>query len=935
MGEPSRAVIFPKYRADLVACAGITEAMHEGAVEATRYPRNPLDVLAQQIVAMVSMESWGVEDLFAVLRRAAPFAELSRSIFDGVLDMLSGRYPSDEFAELRPRITWDRVNARLEAREGARRVAITNGGTIPDRGLYGVFLAGAAGQARGGRARRGDGLREPKVGETFLLGASTWRIEEITHDRVLVSPAPGEPGKMPFWHGDAAGRSLELGRRIGRLVRELRQGPRTQPSRVSSATTAWMRSRRSTCSDTWQTSTRPRAPCPTIVPSWSSASATSSATGASASSRRSAGASTRPGRWRRRRRSGRRRASTPWRCGPTTVSYSASRIPMHRRRWRCSCPRPQRSRRWCCGQLGGTALFAAKFREVAARALLLPRRRPGQRAPLWQQRKRAADLLAVAAQYGSFPMLLETYRECLREVFDLPALRGVLAGIAAHEIRVETSDPATPSPFAAAILFGFVANYIYDGDAPLAERRAQALAIDQAQLRELLGDAELRELLDAGALAELERELQRLDESGRASSVDAVHDLLLRLGDLSPDELRARIAPGVAEAAVETLQSARRAVPIDLRGERRFVAVEHASRYRDALGVALPPGIPEAFLASVPDALGDLVLRHARTHGPFTGEDVAARYELARSRVDEVLRRLTGEGRLVEGAFRPGGQHREWCDPDVLQRLRRRSLAKLRREVEPVEPHILARFACAWHGVTRRARGLDALLDAIERLQGAALPASILESEILPARVEGYAPSDLDALAAAGEVVWCGVEPLAEHDGRIALYLADALPKLYRPVEIVADLTLRETRLVEVLAGQGASFFDAAHHAAGGGFPRETADALWSLVWRGLVTNDTFQALRAHTEPAAVRQERRRQRHLALRPDAPFARVACCRRRPRDAGPSSLRACCRSRAPPNVRLRWRSSSSRGTASSRDRSLPRKESRVASARCTRC
>jgi ATP-dependent Lhr-like helicase len=432
--------------------------------------------------------------------------------------------------------------------------------------------------------------------------------------------------------------------------------------------------------------------------------------------------------------------------------------------------------------------------------------------------------------------------------------------VAAREIAVEVRDPATPSPFASASLFGFVANYIYEGDAPLAERRAQALAIDPAQLRELLGDAELRELLDAGSLAELEVELQRLDESLRAKSVDAVHDLLLRLGDLSRDDLRARTNPGLADEALSTLLVARRAVAIDLRGEQRFIAVEHASRYRDGAHVALPPGIPDAFLTRVADPVGDLLLRHARSHGPFGADEVAARFELPRPHAEEALRRLVHAGRLAEGAFRPGGMHREWCDPEVLQRLRRRSLAKLRREVEPVEPRVLARFACAWQGVSRRTRGLDALLDVIERLQGAALPASILESEILPARIDAYAPADLDALAAAGEVIWCGVESVAERDGRIALYLADSLPKLRRPVEDVGGLPALEARILEVLAAQGASFFAAIQAAAGGGFPRDTLDALWSLVWRGLVTNDSFHVLRAYCVPqsTAVRVARRR-----------------------------------------------------------------------------
>ncbi len=859
VGAPSRGVLFPKFRGDLVACAALTQAMRAGEVEASRYPRNPLDVLAQQVVAMVSMEPFGVEEVFAAVRRAAPFAELSRRVFEGVLDMLSGRYESDDFAALKPRITWDRVHGRLEAREGARRIAIANGGTIPDRGLYGVFLAGAArGQARVGELDE-EMVFESRVGDTFLLGASTWRIEEIGHDRVLVSPAPGEPGRMPFWRGDAAGRSLDLGRRIGALVRELRGLP---------PAAALLRLESAYDLDALAAENLLRY-----------LADQHQATGAVPDDRTLVIERLRDelGDWRVCVLSplgG--RVHAPWAMAVVAKVRDETGLDVEAM-WtddgfvlrfpdadsppdaRLFLPSVEELEALVLRQLGSTSLFAAKFREIASRALLLPKRRPGIRAPLWQLRKRAQDLLAVASQFNSFPMLLEAYRECLREVFDLPALRGILTQVATREIAVEVCDPAAPSPFASAILFGFVANYIYEGDAPLAERRAQALAIDPAQLRELLGDAELRELLDADALAGLEAELQRLDESLHAKSVDAIHDLLLRLGDLSREELRARTSPGLADDALASLLVARRAVAIDLRGEQRFIAVEHASRYRDAAHVALPPGIPEAFLARVADPLGDLVLRHARSHGPFAADEVAARFELPRARVEEALRRLVQAGRLAEGAFRPGGLHREWCAPEVLQRLRRRSLAKLRREVEPVEPRVLARFACAWHGISRRMRGLDALLDVIERLQGAALPASLLESEILPARIENYAPADLDALAAAGEVIWCGVEPLAARDGRVALYLSDSLPKLKRPVDAVDELPALEERLLEVLASQGASFFAPIQAAAGDGFPRDTLNALWALVWRGLVTNDSFRALRAYCAPqAAARAVRRR-----------------------------------------------------------------------------
>ncbi len=509
-------------------------------------------------------------------------------------------------------------------------------------------------------------------------------------------------------------------------------------------------------------------------------------------------------------------------------------------------------------QLGATSLFAARFRECAGRALLLPRRRPGRRAPLWQQRKRAQDLLGVAAKYGSFPILLETYRECLRDVFDIPALAETLRAVQSRQVRVVPVDTPTPSPFAASLLFGYVANYLYDGDAPLAERRAQALTIDQAQLQALLGSAELRDLLDADALATLEAQLQCLPADYRARTLDGVHDLLLRIGDLSAAQLRERVAADVPPDAGDQLVRARRAVWLGVgrraaaRGDRGRGAVSRRPRR------AAAPGPARCLLAAQPQALRDLVSRYARTHGPFTTEEVAARFGLGRSTADLALKALQAEGRLLEGEFRPGGQQQEWCDSSVLTAIRRRSLAKLRHEVEPVELPVLGRLLTQWQGVTRPRRGLDALLDVVETLQGLPLAASILEREILPARLERYQPSDLDALISAGEVVWAGVEPLGERDGRIALFLTDHVGSLWRGVlqpPSLEELSEREQAILGALDARGALFFAALQEAAGGGFPQDTVDAIWSLVWRGLITNDTLQPLRAQV--GSVGREKR------------------------------------------------------------------------------
>jgi len=510
-------------------------------------------------------------------------------------------------------------------------------------------------------------------------------------------------------------------------------------------------------------------------------------------------------------------------------------------------------------QLGATSLFAARFREAAARALLLPKRRPGTRTPLWQQRKRASDLLAVASQFGSFPVLLETYRECLRDYFDIPSLVETLRRLSTRTLRVTTIDSTAPSPFAASLLFSYVANYIYDGDAPLAERRAQALSVDQAQLRELLGDAELRELLDPEALAGIESQLQHLDPKYQVKTADGLHDLLIRIGDLSAEEIAARSVLPDAHGALRELERARRIASVNIAGERRYIAVEDAARYRDALGTPTPSGIPEALLEPVRDPAADLAMRYARSHAPFTARELAGRYGLGVSVAEALLLRLTEAGRLIEGEFRPGGVEREWCNPDVLRALRRRSLAKLRHEVEPVDAGALGRFAVSWHGIGSGRTGLEPLLDAIEQLQGASIPASVLERHVLPARIEDYEPAMLDTLMAAGEVVWTGVEPLGERDGRIALYLTDHLRRLRPPVLAPPALEGRAADIVEYLRAHGASFFSAVHEGVGGGFPRDTIDALWELVWSGLVTNDTFHALRAYVGPEEKRTRHGRQ----------------------------------------------------------------------------
>ncbi len=873
VGAPSAGIIFPKYRADLIACAAVTQAMHEGLVESTRFLRNPLDVLAQQMVAVIAHpplplaevlrrekrkvseedDAPGIsyEALLALVRSCANFSGISVGVFDGVLDMLAGRYPSDEFAELRPRVTWDRTRNWLTPRQGVKRIAILNGGTIPDRGLYGVFLSGThAKPIRVGELDE-EMVFEARTGETFVLGASTWRIDEITHDRVLVSPAPGEPGKMPFWHGDQAGRPIEFGRRIGALMRELREMPRSagiakltrehdlDPQAAENVlryladqelATGQVPDDRTIVIERVRDELGDWRVC-VLTPFGSKIHAPWAM--AASAKLKDAGQD----------------VETMWSEDGFVLRFPETDSPPDTD---VLLMEPEEASDLVMRQLGSSALFAAKFREAASRALLLPRRRADGRTPLWQQRKRAYDLLSVASRYAEFPMLLEAYRECLRDVFDMPALLETLRAVGTRAIRVHVTDSRTPSPFAGALLFSYVANYIYDGDAPLAERRAQALSIDQDQLRELLGDADLRELLDAGAIEETEEQLQCLVENYKARNTDGVHDLLLRLGDLTRAELAARcVSEDVAES-ISRLIKARRVLELMVGGEKRLMAVEDAARFRDALGVPLPPGLPTAFLEKSADALLDIVRRFARTHAPFTTADVARRYALSNASVEAVLQRLVQLGRVVEGGFRPGGVNREWIDAEVLRAIRRKSLARLRKEIEPVEQRTLARLFTRWQGVVQPRRGLDALLDTIENLQGAPLPASLLETEILPARITGYQPADMDTLIAAGEVVWVGFDPLGERDGRVGLYLAEKLPLLWRPKSADEELSERERLIVDYLRGHGASFFQTLHDGLGGGYPGETLEALWSLVWRGLLTNDALHALRAYCERPAT-----------------------------------------------------------------------------------
>jgi ATP-dependent helicase Lhr and Lhr-like helicase len=899
VGAVSRGVLFPKFRGDLVQTAVVVERMQEGAIESLHVPANPLDVLAQQLVAMAAMDDWTVTDVEALVRRAAPFSTLTRPVLEATLDMLAGRYPSEEFAELRARIVWDRLTDTASGRRGAQRLAVTSGGTIPDRGLYGVFLAGGDGPGRRVGELDEEMVYESRVGDVFTLGTSTWRIEDITHDQVLVSPASGIPAKLPFWKGDSLGRPYELGAAVGTYVREVTQATdaRARERVAASGLDAWavdnllryLREQREATGSVPDDRTIVLERFRDEIGDWRVV--VHSPYG--------------------------RSVHAPWalcvsarmreRFGVDVQAMAADdgivfRLPDLELEALSGDERDDGdgSRGSHVGQggaagiaalieavlvdpdditdlvteeLGGSPLFAARFRECAARALLLPKRRPDRRQPLWQQRQRSAALLDVASAYPTFPIILETVREVVQDVFDVPGLVDLLRRVQRREVSVVDVESRQPSPFAQSLLFGYVAQFLYEGDSPLAEKRAAALALDPGLLADLLGQSEglsLRDLLDPEAIATTERELQRLTPGRACRDAEDVVDLLRSLGPLPAGAVVERTGED-ARAQVQgwlgRLVEERQVIAVRVAGEDRYAAIEDASRLRDALGASLPVGVAEAYLTPVSDPIGDLLRRYARTHGPFLTGSAAEWFGLGVAVVTDTLGRLAAAGRMTSGEFLPpeilaahagghvGSGHREateWCDPEVLRSIRRRSLAALRREVEPVGPRTYARFLPGWHAVPGGLRGRSGVLRAVEQLSGAVLPASALESVVLPARVAEYSPALLDDLMSTGEVLWQGHGSLAGDDGWLSLHVAEtAHLTLHDTVGPDADAELAQA-LLRSLSGGGAMFFaaltdavrasteDAALWSDG-----DIAGSLWDLVWTGAVTGDTLAPLRA------------------------------------------------------------------------------------------
>ncbi len=857
VGEISKGVLFPKHRTDLLHTSVAVDRMRHGQIEAISIPANPLDVLAQQTVAATALESIDVEEWFDTVRRSAPFATLPRSAYDATLDLLAGLYPSDEFAELRPRIVWDRVAGTIAGRPGAQRLAVTSGGTIPDRGLFGVFMVGSDSGRRVGELDE-EMVYESRVGDVFALGTTSWRIEEITHDQVLVSPAFGQPGKVPFWKGDGLGRPAELGAAIGAFSREVSTSSagasreriaaiglderavtnlvaliadqKSATGQVPTDTTLVVERFRDELGD-WRVVLHSPYGMPVHAP-WALAVTA-----------------------RIRDRLGVDGAAMAGDDGIVVRIPDTDADPPGAELFAFEAAELQEI---VTEEVGGSALFAARFRECAARALLLPRRDPGRRSPLWQQRQRASQLLDVARKYPSFPIVLETVREVLQDVYDLPALMALTAQLERRTVRMVEVETEVPSPFARSLLFGYVAAFLYEGDSPLAERRAAALSLDPTLLAELLGRAELRELLDPAVIEQTELELQRLTPERQARDAEGIVDLLRMLGPLSEPELAQRVTLGQADhrdpvaevpsgstrVILDQLAKANRILRVTIAGSEQWAAIEDAARLRDALGVPLPIGVPAAFIEPVDDPVGDLISRYARTHGPFVVPDAAARFGLGTAVVTDTLRRLAADRRVVDGEFRPGASGTEWCSVEVLRRLRSRSLAALRSEVEPVEQSALGRFLPSWQHVGGTLRGVDGVAQVIDQLAGVSLPASTWESLVLPARIPHYSQAWLDELTVSGEVIWSGNGVLPGNDGWVSLHLAGSAPLTL--AEPSGDETTELQRdVLAALAGGGAFFFRQLGAAIGSTDDASLNAALWELVWAGLITNDTFSPLRA------------------------------------------------------------------------------------------
>ncbi|WGH80647.1 ATP-dependent helicase [Auritidibacter ignavus] len=976
VGEISHGVFYPKHRSDLVNTAVITERMLQGKIEQLHVPDNPLDILAQQTIAAVAMDDLEVEAWYDTVRRAAPFTTLGHQVYESVLDLISGRYPSDDFAELRPRVLWDRDAGTLSARPGAQRLAVTSGGTIPDRGLFGVFLADGTKDTQRAEdiqesdpSQRADSVTqrstsssggrrvgeldeemvyESRVGDVIVLGTTSWKIQEITHDRVLVLPAFGQPGKLPFWRGESEARPTELGAALGAFRREIGQylvgssagssGPSGRSGRADSATAGHLAGPDDPIAQRLTAAGLDERAQANLV---AYLSEQQQATGVLPTDQTLVIERFRDelGDWRVVLHSGfGHGVHGPWALAVAarlTEQYGFDaqvqssndgivlRLPMME-----TAPQladlflfdPDELADLVRTEVGSSALFASRFRENAARALLIPRTKPGQRAPLWQQRQRAAQLLGVAAEHPQFPIILETVRECLQDFYDMDGLMWLMRSLQSGSVRLVEVETATGSPFAQHLLFGYTAQFLYETDSPLAERRAAALSLDPELLRQLFGDDQLQDLLDDEVIAEIEADLQYLSPRRQLRwDTESVADLVRVLGPLDADQLAARMRPDDAEPATESaaepaaklakalaedLVHQRRAIRVRMAGRQVYVAIEDAARIRDGLGIPLPMGIPVAFIEPVDDPLGDLLGRYLRTHTVVTAEHIATHFGLGTAVVTQYLADQVQRRRVASGIFQQsaqsGGVHTrqtQYCQTQVLRRIRQRSLAVLRQAVEPVTGPDYARFVLDTHGIvpprTQHGlyrpgqRGIDAVAETLTQLAGYPAPASAWEHYILPARVADYAPGMLNELLGTGEFVMAGTAPGTGDDGWLAFHpveTAELTVPIPDPAQIEAFGRVHH-RIIEVLADAGAFFFpELCHRVAGLDGDQQSAQpdsqqagqqfsdsavlsALWDLFWAGVVTNDSFTMIRAGlaTGRSAHRQRSQPRRSRARR----------------------------------------------------------------------
>ena len=927
LGGRSTGSIFPRTRTEIIDAAVAAEGMYEGRIEQTAFVKNALDVLAQQTVAAVAMDELAADDWFDTVRRAAPYSELPRRAFDSVLGMLAGRYATADLAEFSPRIVWDRERGRLLARPGTQRQAVMSAGTIPDRGMFSVVLPegdGAQGRRRVGELDE-EMVYESRVGDIITLGTSSWRISEITRDRVIVEPAPGRSARLPFWHGEGVGRPAETGRMRGAFLRAVAAGIEGDDAEaeeggfgVSCAVSERLAA--DGLDDDAQRNLveliRSQRAATGIIPDDKTLVVER--------------CEDEQGDWRVLLHSPYgRRVHEPWAMAVSDrimaiYGYDAQamaaddgivlRIPMTETRLpgiELFAFDPDELDRIARDRVGSTSLFSARFRECAARALLMSPIAPGKRAPLWQQRLKAGQLLEAARREREFPILVETARECLQDVYDMRALHELMEQVQAGSVRLVEAQTSVPSPFAAPLLFGYVGEHLYAGDLPHAEQRASLLSLDPTLLGELLGSTDLGDVLDADVIAGVEAGLQRLAPDRRMRGIEGAADLLRVLGPLSVEDVARRLEPTLdaeaggatadeedARAALEELYAAHRAFPVAIGGVELWAATDDAQRLRDGLGSTIPPWASAGVDARLQEGEGalhpldELLARYARTHGPFSVEAAAARFGIGVAVARDGLARLTSAGRLMQGRFGEDGDGRAcaWVETGVFRRLRSLSLAEARRAVQAVSPSAFARFLIDLQGAgplgEERFEGIDGLAQVIAQFEGVFLPASAWEAHVFPSRVRDYRPGMLDELLASGDVVWAGARREGdEGDGReralrpgssrereaaglVAFYPTDSPFAPVRPdladapsdgpkLEGSAAPSV-EAAVVEALGFGGGLFFrqivDAVRRRLAPEFVDEAvvASTMRELMWDGRATNDTYAPVRASLEGAGA-----------------------------------------------------------------------------------